>query len=119
MPVPFGFALCAAFGSAIVVTFIAVAAGATHQPAWVLLPFGALTVGAGIATTWGAAIATAWICWALDSGFVIGREAQLTFGPQSQLAALVLVALALVSGLGARMYRAARPVAERSRIRSL
>ena len=53
-------------------------------------------------------LAAAWICWLLDSGFVIGREAQLTFTPAAQLAALVLVGVALAAGAAGRVYRLRR-----------
>ncbi len=108
VPLPSAFAAGLAFLSAIVVTAVAVAAGATHHPAEALLPLGLVTIAISLWTTWAGAVATAWICWALDSGFVLGREAQLTFSPQSQLAVLVLVGIALVGVLGGRTLRRSR-----------
>ena len=107
-PLPSAVAVGTTFASAIVVTAVAVAAGATHHPVAALLPLLMLTAAVSMWTSWVGALATAWICWALDSGFVLGREAQLTFSPGSQQAALLLVAVALAGGLGGHAVRHSR-----------
>lgn len=104
-PPPSAVAIGIAFGSAILVTAAAVAVGATHHPVAELLPLLLVRAAVSIWTSWAGAITTAWICWALDSGFVLGREAQLTFSTGSQQAALVLVVAALAGGLGGRAVR--------------
>ena len=117
-PLPAAFAVGVAFSASIVVTAAAVAVGATHDPSWALLPLGLLTAGIAVWTSWVGAVATAWICWAMDSGFVIGREAQLNFSLPAQVAALVLVAVALIGrsvgrGVARRRTRPRLPVAHR------
>ncbi len=104
-PLPSAFAAGIAFVSAIAVTGIAVAAGATHHPVEALLPLGVVTVAVSAWTTWAGGVAAAWICWALDSGFVLGRQAQLSFSTPSQQTVLLLVVIALLGGVGGRGYR--------------
>lgn len=104
-PLPSAFAVGIAFCAAIVVTAVAVAAGATHHPAEALLPLLLVTAAVSMWTSWAGAVATGWICWALDSGFVLGREAQLSFSPSSQQAALLLLVVALAGGAGGRGVR--------------
>lgn len=100
-----------AFLSAIAVTALAVAVGATHHQVDALLPLGVVTVAVSLFTTRVGAVAAAWICWALDSGFVLGRQAQLSFSTLSQQAVLVLVALAVLASCLGQAVR-------RSRVRS-
>jgi len=107
-PMPAGLASGFGFAGAIVATVIAVAVGSTHDPLWALIPLGVVTSVVAFLTNWVGAVATAWICWSLDSGFVVGREAHLTFSPAAQFAALVLVAVALLAGLAGHTHRAAR-----------
>lgn len=107
-PLPSAFAVGIAFVSAIAVTSLAVAAGATHHPVEALLPLGLVTAAVSMWTTVAGAVATAWICWALDSGFVLGRQAQLSFSPLSQQTVLLLVVVALLGSVGGRVVRRAR-----------
>jgi hypothetical protein len=108
---PSGIASGVGFAGAIAATIVAVALHSTHHPLLALIPLGLVIAVVASLTSWAGGLATAWICWFLDSGFVIGRAAQLTFAPAAQLAALVLVSLALVAGLGGRAYRRHRPKA--------
>ncbi|MET3804552.1 hypothetical protein ABIB25_001547 [Nakamurella sp. UYEF19] len=107
-PMPTGIASGVGFAGAIVATILAVAVGSTHDPLWALVPLGVVTAGVASVTSWTGAVVTAWICWSLDSGFVLGREAQLTFSPAAGVAALTLVAVALAGGLVGRWVRMER-----------
>ncbi len=107
-PMPAGIASGLGFAGAIVATVVAVGVGSTHDPLWALVPLGLVTAVVAFVTSWVGAVVTAWICWSLDSGFVVGRQAQLSFSPAAQVAALLLVAVALLAGLAGRAHRARR-----------
>lgn len=109
-PLPAAFAVGIAFSSAIVVTASAVAVGATRHPAAALLALAVLTAAVSMWTTCAGAVATAWICWALESGFVVGRQAQLSFSPLSQQALLLLLAVGLLAGIGGQAARRHRSI---------
>ena len=106
---PTGIACGIGFVGAIAATVVAVACRSTHDPVLALIPLGAVTAVVAAMASWLGGLAAAWMCWLLDSGFVVGRAAQLTFGASSGLAAAVLVTVALVAGTGARLYRRRSP----------
>jgi hypothetical protein len=108
VPMPNGIAVGVGFAGAIVATTLAVATGSTHGVWWALVPLGLVTAGVSVSTGWVGGIATAWICWSLDSGFVLGREAQLSFSSTAQLTALVLIAVAVLAGACGRVVRNTR-----------
>ena len=108
VPMPNGIAVGVGFAGAIVATILAVAIGSTHDGWWALVPLGLVTAAVSATTGWVGGLATAWICWSLDSGFVLGREAQLNFSSAAQLSAVVLVAVALLAGAAGRVVRGAR-----------
>lgn len=95
-------------------TVLSVAAGATSVPIISLVAMVAVVDASAVVTTVRATLATAVVCWALHTGFVLGRRGELVFTPQSGHAALVLVLCAL-TGLGfASLLRADRvPLHER------
>lgn len=105
-PMPTGLASGLGFAGAIIATCLAVALHSTQDPVLALIPLGAVTAALAGLTSWAGGLATAWICWLLDSGFVLGREAQLDFSSAAQSAALALVGIALVAGAAGRLYRA-------------
>ncbi len=107
-PMPDGIAVGVGFAGAISATAVAVALGSTHDAWWALIPLGLVTALVSATTGWIGAVATAWICWSLDSGFVLGREAQLNFSSTAQLSALVLVLVALLGGVAGRTVRTFR-----------
>jgi hypothetical protein len=108
VPMPNGIAVGVGFVGAIAATILAVVIGSTHDGWWALIPLGLVTATVAATTGWIGGIATAWICWSLDSGFVLGREAQLNFSSTAQLSLLVLIVVALVAGATGRMVRSAR-----------
>ena len=116
-PLPSAFAVAIAFVSAIAVTSVAVAAGATHHQVEALLPLGVVTLGIALWTSQAGAVAVAWICWALDSGFVLGRQAQLSFSPLSQRAVLLLIGLAVLGSCAGQLVRRGRLRSARVRSR--
>lgn len=91
----FGFPIGAAAG--VVVTIIAVAAGATAHP-WLGLSALAVVSAAMAAVTglW-ASLATAAVCWALHAGFVLGRHGALVFDGRSGRSAVVLAAVTVLT----------------------
>jgi len=106
-PVPGGFGLPLGFLAAVIVTCLAVAAGATTHPQRALTAFVVtIAVIAGISTPW-AALGTAAVSWALHTGFVLGRHGNLTVTPPASQAALVLGAVALLTSAVAVAVRAA------------
>jgi hypothetical protein len=107
-PMPNGIAVGVGFVGAIVATTLAVASGSTHDGWLALIPLGLVTAAVSTTTGWIGGIATAWICWSLDSGFVLGREAQLNFSSTAQLSLLVLIVVALLAGAAGRIIRSAR-----------
>lgn len=103
LPRGFGFPLGLVVG--ILVTAAAIAAGATSHPAESLI---ALTVAVAVVsaiTTAGAALGTALVCWALDSGFVLGRQGDLVFTGAALQAAAVLVLTAVAVAVLFRLVR--------------
>ena len=95
VPTPNGIAVGVGFAGAIVATTLAVATGSTHDVWWALVPLGLVTAVVSGTTGWFGGIATAWICWSLDSGFVLGREAQLLI--ETGLVGTVLFDVAIYS----------------------
>ena len=91
----FGFPLGA--GVAVLVTLVAVAAGATTHPRLALIGLTAVSVTAAAVTTLWAALATAAMCWALDTGFVLNRYGELVFDGRAGRAAAVLTIAVLVA----------------------
>ncbi len=108
LPMPNGIAVGVGFAGAIIATVVAVALGSTHDAWWALIPLGLVTAVVASTTGWIGGIATAWICWSLDSGFVVGREAQLNFSSTAQLSALALILVALAAGAAGRAFRTVR-----------
>ena len=105
---PDGIAVGVGFAGAIIATTVAVALGSTHDAWWALIPLGLLTAAVAASTGWFGAVATAWICWSLDSGFVLGRQAELNFSSTAQRSALVLILVALAAGTAGRLVRNVR-----------
>ncbi len=94
-PVRGGFGLPLGVALGIVVTFAAVAAGATGHPERAVIGLAvAVALTAGL-TTVAATLGTAVICWFLLAGFVVGREGQVSFAAQSDRAAAVLAGTAI------------------------
>ena len=116
-PMPTGIACGVGFVGAIVATIVAVACRATHDPALALIPLGAVTAAVAAMTSRVGGLAAAWMCWMLDSGFVLGRTAQLTFDRPSGIAALVLVAVAAASGTAAHVHRRRRQLIQSAKER--
>ncbi|MEV6899807.1 hypothetical protein [Amycolatopsis sp. NPDC051372] len=96
----FGFPLgCAAVVAAAIGADVA---GATAHPLYALVPLALVVVAAAAATAPAAAAGIAVVAWAVDSGFILGREGHLVFDTASGRAALVLAAV-LVVGLLSRL----------------
>jgi hypothetical protein len=95
MPGRLGFPL--GFVLAIVVTFLAVAAGATTHPERAVIALAAVTAAVAGVSTFRATLATAAVCWALLSGFVLGRYGDLVFTPAAARDALVLGGIAIIA----------------------
>jgi hypothetical protein len=122
VPGGFGFPLGAAAG--VLLTLTTVAAGATGHPQWSVAALAVVVTGAAVVTTPGATAGTAVVCWCLVSGFVVGRQGDLTFSGASLLAAAVLGAtavgaVAVVTAVRvARRWRRTEPsaVVERPRL---
>lgn len=111
VPGGFGFPLGAATG--VLVTLATVAAGAVGHPLLAVVALAVSIAGAAAVTTPVATLGTAVVCWFLVSGFVVGREGDLTFSAQSVLAAAVLAGTAVVAVAVAATIRAVsrwRPV---------
>ena len=102
----FGFPLGCALG--VVATVLSGAAGATSQPILSLIAMVAAVDAVSMVTTVGAALATAAACWCLHTGFVLGRNGELAFTPQSRHDALVLLLAALSALAFASTIRAVR-----------
>jgi hypothetical protein len=97
---PVGF--CAASG----VTVLAVAAGGTGNPQWTLAALAVTAAAVAATTTAPAAILTGATCWAMHSGFVLGRHGELAFTPDATIAAEVVAAatlLGLATGTAVRL----------------
>lgn len=91
----FGFPLGAAAG--VVVTIIAVAAGATAHPWLGLSALAIVSAAVAAATSLWASLATAAVYWALHAGFVLGRHGALVFDDRSGRAAVVLAAVTVLT----------------------
>ncbi|MEV4056336.1 hypothetical protein AB0J55_34475 [Amycolatopsis sp. NPDC049688] len=91
---PFG---CVAAVAAVIVADLL---GAASHPWYALVTLSAVVLACAYRSP-AAATGVAVVAWALHTGFVLGRFGELTFGPASALAALVL-ASALATGLLAR-----------------
>lgn len=91
----FGFPIGVAL--AVVVTFVTVAAGATHHPDWAVIALAATIAVVSVITTPSATIGTAAVSWFLVAGFVIGREGQISVSPAAEHALLVLALTGLAS----------------------
>lgn len=108
-PVPGGFGFPLGFAAGILVTVVAVAAGATSHPSWSLIALAVAVAGVSAVSTASAALATTGVCWALHVGFVLGRRGDLVFNAMSRQAAVVLVLTAstvVVVAAGVRVARA-------------
>jgi hypothetical protein len=95
VPVPggFGFPLGVALG--VLVTFAAVATGATGHPERAVVGLAVAVALTATVTTAAATLGTALICWLLLAGFVTGREGQLGLTAQSGRAAVALAVTAI------------------------
>ena len=107
-PVPGGFGFPLGFVATIVVTFAAVATGATTHPVWSLIVLAGTTGLLACISTLGAAVATAAVAWTLQAGFVLGRHGDLALTPAAARDATVLVAAALCAFIVATAVRAIR-----------
>lgn len=94
------------FVGAIVATIVAVSIGATRHAAWALVLLAVVAAVVSMFSSWAAGLFAAVMCWAFDSGFVLGREAHLVFTPSSAAVALVLGATAITAGALAHAHRA-------------
>lgn len=96
-------------GVAVVVAAIAAdLAGATAHPVYALVALALVALGAAAVTTPAAAAGVALVAWAVDSGFVLGRQGQLVFDGASGRVALVLAAATIVGLAASAVFRAAR-----------
>jgi hypothetical protein len=112
MPGGFGFPL--GFVLAVAATALVVALGAPSRPILSVVAMVAVVDFVAMLTTIGATLATAVVCWCLHAGFVLGRQGELAFTPQSRGDAVVLVLCALTGFALASTIRAARaPLHER------
>ena len=101
------------FAAAITVTLVAVAAHGTAHPQWTLVALAATAAAIAAVATLRAALATAALCWALETGFVIGRRGVLTVTAESVRDAAILAAVALLAYAIALAVRIARRAAAR------
>jgi hypothetical protein len=83
-------------------------AGATAHPVYALVALVLVVLAAAAVTTPAATAGVALVAWAVDTGFVLGREGRLVFDAATGQAALVLGAAALVGIAAAAIVRAAR-----------
>jgi len=84
------------FCAATVVTCLAIAAGGTDHPQWTLAALAGTAAVIAAVTTTPAALSTAAVCWAMHSGFVLGRRGELVFTADAAVAAVVVAAAALL-----------------------
>lgn len=80
-------------------------AGATGHPWYALSALAAVVCAAALTTTARAATAVAAVAWAVDSGFILGREGRLVFDAATAWVAVVL-GLVLLGGLVVARLRA-------------
>jgi hypothetical protein len=106
VPGRFGFPLGFALG--VVATVLAVAIGATAQPILSLIVMVAVVDTMAMVTTVRATLGTMVVCWCLHAGFVLGRQGELAFTPQSGHDALVLLLVTLSALAFASIIRAFR-----------
>jgi hypothetical protein len=100
-PVSSGFGFPLGFAGSVVGTAGAIGAGAAGHHLYSLAALALALAAVSAVTTTGAALGSAVIAWALQDGFVLGREGQLVFSGEAGRTAVVLVAIALISvGLG-------------------
>jgi hypothetical protein len=102
----FGFAL--GFLVGIIVTMVAVAAGATGHPIWSVAALAVAVAGVSAVTTPLAAIGSAVVCWALHDGFVLGRHGDLVATVGSLSSAIVLMLSATITVVVAAAVRVGR-----------
>jgi hypothetical protein len=100
-PISGGFGFPLGFAGSAAVTAGAIGAGAAEHHLYSLEALAVVLAAVSAVTTTGAALGSAVIAWALQDGFVLGREGQLVFSAEAAGAAAVLVVIALISvGLG-------------------
>ncbi|MGW4487917.1 hypothetical protein ACWEOE_29230 [Amycolatopsis sp. NPDC004368] len=103
----FGFPLgCAAV---VAVAIGADVAGATAHPLYALVPLALVVLAAATSTTPAAATGVAAVAWAVESGFVLGREGHLVFDTASLRVAVVLAAALVVGVLSGLVVDHSRP----------
>jgi hypothetical protein len=76
---------------------VAIGAGAAEHHLYSLAALAVVLAAISAVTTTGAALGSAVIAWALQDGFVLGREGQLVFSAEAASTAAVLVVIALIS----------------------
>jgi hypothetical protein len=106
--VPGGFGFPLGFVAGILVTLVAVAAGATGHPMWSLLGLTLAVAGISAVTTAAAALATACVYWCLQTGFVLASRGELVLTAASLQAAAVLLSTAAIVVVVAAVVRRAR-----------
>lgn len=100
------------FSAATLVTIGAVATHATSHPERALIPLAVAAAAIATVTSLRAAIATAAVCWALHTGFVLGRHGDLALAAPSAVAATLIGAATLAAFALALAVRAVhRPTA--------
>jgi hypothetical protein len=107
-PLPGGFGFPLGFVTTIIVTFAAVAAGATTRPVWSLAALVGTTGSVACVSTLGAAVATATVAWALQAGFVLGRHGDLALTQVATRDAIAFLTAALFAFIVATAIRAIR-----------
>ncbi|SEP52756.1 hypothetical protein [Amycolatopsis saalfeldensis] len=96
-------------GAAVVVAAIVTdLGGATAHPVYALVALVLVVLGAAAVTTPAATTGVALVAWAVDSGFVLGREGRLVFDAATGRAALVLAAATVLGLAASAIVRAAR-----------
>ncbi len=95
LPMPAGFGFPAGFGAGIVATLVAVAAGATRHPDWLVVALVLVVTAVATVSTAPAALGTAATSWCLLDVFLLGRHGQLVFTMAAGLDAVILTLVAL------------------------
>jgi hypothetical protein len=110
---PLGFVVASA------VTTVAVAAGGTVHPLRTLVALAAAAAAIAAVATLRAALATAALCWALHTGFVVGRFGELALTAGTVRAAALLAAVVVfASGIAHAVRVVPIPCAASGRSRS-